>query len=148
LSGPALTEIRQADEAFDQRWRFASESVIATIEETLPDLVTSQPNLIRVRGGLVFSNSKARIDIPPGCPFNWGVIPFWLNKLEEVPPVAGFDESTIVQLIDVLITRHQQVAEELPQRSMLELAEGLLVEGNERLKVYAESINKKEPVVN
>jgi hypothetical protein len=134
MSGPALTEIREAEACYDAEWRGAVESLTEALNGSLPELVARTHTILRIRGGLVFSHRKVKIDIPPGCPFNWGIIPFWTNKLSEVPPVAGFDKFTIFQLLDALVSRHRLVTGEKPTSSMLDAAEELIEAESTRIE--------------
>jgi Nuclease-related domain len=139
LSGPALTEIRDSADKYDHRWNSAVDNITATIKESLPDLIERSPNILRVRGGLVFSHRKVKVDIPPGCPFNWGIIPFWVEKLREVPPVPGLNEQTVFTIIDLLVSRHNKISGADEGRSMLSLAHDLFESEDSNLKSTIES---------
>ena len=97
-----VTEIREAEEAYDQQWRRMADSVVETLHRRAPDLVRKNPKIIRIRGGLVFTHPQGKYDIPPGSPFNWGIIPFWIEKLRTVPLVPDIDEKSIYQILDVI----------------------------------------------
>jgi hypothetical protein len=100
------------------------------VEETLrrkaSGLITRLPNLARIRGGIVFTHPEGRYDIPPGSPFNWGIIPFWLEKVSTVAPISGVDERSSLQALEALLIRHQQVNNMTRTRSMLVYAEQLI----------------------
>jgi len=133
VSGAALAEIRDLEADYDSVWRASVDSLTAALQESLPELIGRTKTILRIRGGLVFSHRRARIDIPPGCPFNWGIIPFWISKLREVPPVMGFDNLTVFQILEALITKHNQVTGSQPVLSMLDAAEALIEAENSRL---------------
>jgi hypothetical protein len=139
LSGSALTEIRDSKDKYDHRWNSAVRNLTENIEASLPELIERSPNILRIRGGLVFTNKKVKVDIPPGCPFNWGIIPFWIEKLEEVPSVAGFDEQAIFSLIDFLISKHRKITGLIEGRSMLTIADKLFESEENNLKTYIEA---------
>src|SRR4030065_609996 len=86
-SGLPVTEIKDTGEAYDQQWRRMADSIEETIRRRALETVERVPKVTRVRGGIVFTHPQGKYDIPPGCPFNWGVIPFWLEKLHSVPEV-------------------------------------------------------------
>jgi hypothetical protein len=146
-SGMPVTEIREAEEAYDQQWRRMTDSVIETLRRRAPDLVDRIPKIIRIRGGLVFTHPQGKYDIPPGSPFNWGIIPFWIEKLRTVPPLPEIDEKSIFQILDVLLERHVEVAEPLPQRSMLQYAEDLILQASERIRLLTKFEEESAPVL-
>jgi hypothetical protein len=143
VGSPALIEFKEPDDTFDQQWRKAADGLIAHLTETLPELVESTPNILRVRGGLVFTHPKVKVDIPAGCPFNWGLVPFWLNKLGNVPVVSGFDDATILRIIEALIDRHQTLVGNMQKRSVLEYANELIASSELRIKSYIDLTDNK-----
>ena len=144
-SGMPVTEIREAEEAYDQQWRRMADSVVETLHRRAPDLVRKNPKIIRIRGGLVFTHPQGKYDIPPGSPFNWGIIPFWIEKLRTVPPVPDIDEKTIYQILDALLERHAEIAESSSQRSMLQYAEDLILQAGERIRLLTRDEKELAP---
>jgi hypothetical protein len=131
----SITEIQDI-EAFDQKWQKMTALVNKTIETKLPDLVTQFPKIARLRGGLVFTNSHGKYEIPPGCPFNWGLIPFWLDTLRKMPPVAGIDEGIMIKVVEVLLSSHQENTGLAPLRSMDVCAKKLIEEAEVEIKTW------------
>lgn len=139
-SGMPVTEIREAEEAYDQQWQRMADSVVETLRRRAPDLVERIPKIVRIRGGLVFSHPQGKYDIPPGSPFNWGIIPFWIEKLRTVPPVVEVDEKAIFQVLDVLLERHAEISEFNLQRSMLQYAEDLILQASEKIRLITRDV--------
>lgn len=131
----SVTEIKEV-EAFDQNWQRMTSLVNQTIETKLPDLIVQFPKVTRLRGGLVFTNSHGKYEIPPGCPFNWGLIPFWIDTLRNMPPVAGFDEGIILQVVEALLSSHQEATGLADLRSMDVIAEKLIKEAEVEIKTW------------
>lgn len=109
LNPRSKTKIMKPDQEFDIQWKRAAGDVDETIRRRAPDLVSRLPEVTLVRGGIVFSHPQGRYDIPPGCPFNWGIIPFWMDKLSTVPVIPAMDDYAIMQILDSLLIRHRQI---------------------------------------
>jgi hypothetical protein len=144
-SGMPVTEIREAEEAYDQQWQRMADSVVATLRRHAPDLIERIPKIVRIRGGLVFTHPQGKYDIPPGSPFNWGIIPFWIEKLRTVPPVNEIDEKSIYQVLDVLLERHAEVSELNAQHSMLQYAEDLILKAGEKIRLITHDTEEHVP---
>jgi len=144
-SGMPVTEIREAEEAYDQQWQRMADSVVETLRRRAPDLVERIPKIVRIRGGLVFTHPQGKYDIPPGSPFNWGIIPFWIEKLRTVPPVTEIDEKSIYQVLDVLLERHAEVSESKIQRSMLQYAEDLILQASDKIRLITRASEEHVP---
>jgi len=122
-----------------------ADSVVETLHRRAPDLVRKNPKIIRIRGGLVFTHPQGKYDIPPGSPFNWGIIPFWIEKLRTVPPVPDIDEKSNYQILDALLERHAEIAESSSQRSMLQYAEDLILQAGERIRLLTRDEKELAP---
>lgn len=126
-------KIIKPEQGFDVQWKRAAGDVAETIRLHAPKLVSKLPKITSVRGGIVFSHPQGRYDIPPGCPFNWGIIPFWIDKLQSVPNMPGMDEHAIMQILDALLVRHQQIAEITRIHSMKSYADKIVQDAEDYL---------------
>lgn len=131
-------KIREAEQPYEVQWQRTADDVSETIRRHAPDLVTNYPHIIQIRGGIVFTHPKGRYDIPPGCPFNWGVIPFWLEKLRTVPDQPGMDDYGVMQILDALLSRHHQITDEKNPRSMVDYANSIVIETEEGIRRWIE----------
>jgi hypothetical protein len=138
--GAPVTENKETGEAYDQQWRRMRDDVAETILRRAPDLVARLPQAARVRGGLVFTHPNSTYDIPPGCPFNWGLIPFWLETLRKMPEVPGMDERAVMEVLEVLLARHRRVSRTPAGRSMASYAARVIDQAEMRLKAWAEEV--------
>jgi hypothetical protein len=125
--------------AFEKKWQNAAESVSQSIQGKAHDLTNEFPQIANVRGGIVFTHPKGRYDIPPGCPFNWGIIPFWLEKLDSISPLPGMDESGIITILDILLTKHQQHVLDFHPKSMVAYADQIILEAEESPRMWIET---------
>lgn len=134
LNPRSKTKIIKPDQDFEVQWKRAAGDVVETIRIRAPKLVANLPKVTSVRGGIVFSHPQGRYDISPGCPFNWGIIPFWMDKLRNVPDLPGMDEYAIMQVLDALLIRHQQIAEIAKFHSMRSYADNIVHDAENYLK--------------
>ena len=134
--GVPITEARSPDEPYHEQWRRMAKEVEETLRRKASGLITRLPNLTRIRGGIVFTHPEGRYDIPPGSPFNWGIIPFWLEKISTVLPVGGVDERSSLQALEALLIRHQQVNNMARTRSMQAYAEQLVQQAEAGLEKW------------
>lgn len=139
-----LTRISQSaafavEPGFDEEWQRSAGDVSATIGSQVGDLENKSPITNQMRGGIVFTHPKGRYDIPPGCPFNWGIVPFWLDKFAMVPKQDGMDDSTVIQIIEALLNKHHQLAQMDNPRSMVELADQIVMNAEGNLQDWVEN---------
>jgi hypothetical protein len=138
-NGVLVNEAKPVDEPFDQQWKRMSVAVAETLRRRAPSLARRLPRVLRLRGGLVFTHPKTTYDIPPGCPFNWGVIPFWLQTLANAPVIEGLDEHAIFEILEALLERHREISGETPTRSMLSLAKELRGQAEAHLEAWVDA---------
>lgn len=136
LNPRTKTKIIKPEQEFNIQWKRASGDVAETIRRRAPELVSRLPKVASVRGGIVFAHPQGRYDIPPGCPFNWGIIPFWMDKLRSVPKLPGMDEYAIMQVLDALLVRHHQIAEITKTHSMKIYADKIVLDAENYLSKW------------
>lgn len=133
LNPRSNTKIIKPDQDFDIQWKRAAGDVAETIRLRAPKLVSRLPKVLTVRGGIVFSHPRGRYDIPRGCPFNWGIIPFWVDKLRSVPKLPGMDEYAVMEVLDALLMRHRQIASIERMHSMESYADKIVLAAEDYL---------------
>lgn len=138
--GIPVTESKEIVEPFDQQWKRMAEEVAETIQRHASGLVARIPRLAKPRGGLVFSHPQSTYDIPPGSPFNWGVIQFWLETLQKIPDIPEMDERAAMEVLDVLLARHRRVSGEPARRSMNTYAARLVEAAEARLAAWVQEV--------
>jgi hypothetical protein len=138
--GAPVTENKEIGEAYDQQWKRMADDVAETIQRHAAGLVERVPKLARPRGGLVFSHPSSTYDIPPGSPFNWGLIQFWLETLQKIPEIPGMDERAALEVLDVLLARHRRVSGKPAQRSMNTYAVTLVEAAEARLAAWVQEV--------
>ena len=121
---------------YDQQWQNASDVVSETIRLHAPKFAAKLPDATTIRGGLVFTHPKGRYDIPPGCPFNWGIVSFWLDKLKTVPNQEYIDEFSVMEVVNALLTRHQQTVRLQNPHSMFGYANSIISDSEGRIQAW------------
>jgi hypothetical protein len=134
--GQVLEEQQSTGEPFDQQWRRMAEDVSEALRRHAPGLVKRLPDLLQLRGGLVFTHPDASYDIPVGSPFNWGVMDFWLGQLLAARQLPELDERAVLQVIEALLNRHWRVSGARPRRSMEAYAGRLIAPAEARLRAW------------
>jgi hypothetical protein len=132
-------EIQSLDMAFEDQWQNSADLVSETINTLPQDLLNRSPSINQVRGGLVFSHPKGRYDIPPGCPFNWGVIPFWLEKFQSLPQLKDIDDYAVFSVMDILLNRYQKVLRIDQPRSMLQQSEKIVYNAEDHIQSWIDA---------
>jgi hypothetical protein len=128
---------------YDQQWQSASEIVSETIRFHAPNFAAKSPEATAIRGGLVFTHPKGRYDIPPGCPFNWGIVSFWLDKLNTVSHQDYIDEFSVMEVLNALLTRHQQTVRLQQPHSMFGYANSIISESEGRIQSWIKDSENK-----
>jgi hypothetical protein len=138
--GVEVSESKEIGEAFDQQWKRMADDVVETIHRHAPEVLARVPKLARPRGGLVFTHPGSTYDIPPGSPFNWGLIQFWLDTLRKIPEIPGMDERAALEVLEALLARHRRVSGERAQRSMNTYAVKLVEAAEARLANWVQEV--------
>lgn len=131
-------QIEKLDQAFDAKWQHASNEISELLRENDSLLKNIPSHAQKIRGGLVFAHPQGRYDIPPGCPFNWGVVPFWIEKFQSLPAIEGMNDYVIFSILDIFLERHRQIAEINRPRSMMNHAEKIVVTADENIQKWME----------
>jgi hypothetical protein len=125
--------VQKIDPGFDVKWQHAADHISKILQPVTISTATNRKEALKIRGGLVFSHPQGRYDIPPGSPFNWGVVPFWLEKLGTYPDADGMNENVIFDTVDKLLKQHHRIAGINQPRSMIVEANQVLENANHRI---------------
>jgi hypothetical protein len=136
------SSVDQVEQPYDLHWQKAADVVSETIRFHAPTYSARSPDATAIRGGLVFTHPKGRYDIPPGSPFNWGVVSFWLDKLKTVPNQNYIDEFSVMEILNALLTRHQQTVNLQNSHSMIGYANSIISDSEGRIKSWIQENEK------
>jgi hypothetical protein len=132
-------KIQESDQPYEEQWQRAADDVSETLRRRAPDLVNRTPEITTIRGGIVFTHPKGRYDIPSGCPFNWGIVSFWLDKLKTFPNQDYMNDSAVMEILDALLTRHHQIAGVKNHRSMIAYANNLIAKSEDGIRFWIDT---------
>ena len=141
LAVRSQTQVQMVNPAFEVKWQNSTKDITKIIENNEHKYEDIPANILKIRGGLVFTHPKGRYDIPRGCPFNWGIVPFWIEKYQSMPQVDGMDDYIIYSLLDTLLERHRQITQIHQPRSMMIHAEEIVRNADENIQKWME-LNK------
>lgn len=141
LTAKKIQQVTRIEPGFDVAWQLARDDVEGTIRDFTQISKEINQSNISVRGGLVFTHPQGRYDIPPGCPFNWGIVPFWLEKYNSLTDSRGMGDHTIFSIIDALLRRHQDQTQGDQLISMKQHAENIVLNAELNIQNWLE-VNK------
>ena len=136
LSRKSPSTVEQVVQPFEQHWQTNADLVSEILRVHAPDFSAKSLEANTIRGGLVFTHPKGRYDIPPGCPFNWGIVSFWLDKLNSVPNQEYIDEYAMMEILNALLTRHQRLANVQNLSSMNDYANSIISNSESRIQSW------------
>ncbi len=123
----------------DEQWIRAAAEVSRTLDMSAPEVLDRYPALEKVRGGIVFTQEDAVFKFQPGRPAFWGPLNFWIKTLNEIETKVDLDRYSVLQLIEALLNRHQDLAPVDESRSMLTYAQGVVQAAEERLEAWVQA---------
>lgn len=134
-----VEETIEVNQPPDQQWRRMVDEVTKILRQQARQLVFTTPDLVKIQGGLVFTHPKATYHIPrQGLFFEWGDSAFWAEQLKTAPLVADLSERKILQVVEVLLARHQELNKSnFATYSMVARAEQLIQEAETKLGAWA-----------
>ncbi len=124
-------------EAPDQQWVRMRDEIRRTLAYRGRNLVRQLPALGEIQGGIVFTHPQASYQIEKSPPFAWGLIPGWVQMVLNAPPVPGMDLRVQLQLLDLLLLRHQEVNPGRQVVSMAAQADRVIGEAKSRIETWA-----------
>jgi hypothetical protein len=141
--GQQIREARPVSQPPEQQWRRMVADTQRTLEMRASSLVQRYASLSKIHGGVVFSHPEAAFHISSEAPFAWGSMRFWMDRIQAAPSQAEMDERRTLQVMEILLARHQQLQEACQVRSMLAYAEKLIQEAEFQL---AEWVGESRPL--
>lgn len=118
----------------DAQWRRMRDEALANLRAATGDLLTKRPTLANIKGGLVFSNPNALLDIPKNAPFGYGTVEQWVETYQAAARLKEMTPGRVLQLVEVLLKRHQSFYPNVELHSMKDAVQTVIeyVEGGLR----------------
>jgi hypothetical protein len=142
LSRKVDSNVNQIAQPFDRQWQVTADLVAEIIRSRVEGSAIISAGFNTIRGGLVFTHPKGRYDIPPRCPFNWGIVSFWIEKLNTSSIQKDFDEFESIEVLNALLSRHQQITNSQNRQSMMLYANSIISNSETRIQAWIEEKEK------
>ena len=126
----------------DQQWARMRSEAIATLNgsgESGSNVLKKLPVLGNIQGGLVFSNVHARIEIDRSAPFRYGTIEQWVAAYQAAPRLRDMSPERALQLVEILLKRHQSLYPEVELHSTREVIARVLAEVEAGIQEWVDS---------
>ena len=132
---------RPADirETPDAQWRRMRDEALANLRAATGDLLTRRPALGNIRGGIVFSNEHAIVDIQRTAPFGYGTIEQWITSYRSAPRLKEMTQGRVLRLLDVLLKRHQSFYPNAEVHSMKDSVRRVVEYAEEGIRAWMEA---------
>jgi|GEM_PF-4594391 len=124
----------------DAQWARMREEALINLRASAGDLLKKLPVLGEVRGGIVFSNPNANIDIDRLAPFRYGTIEQWIALYRAAPRLKDMSPGRTLQLLELLLKRHQAFYPNVELHSMKDAVAKVIAEVEEGIEGWIESV--------
>lgn len=112
----------------DAQWTRMRDEVLAHLKASAPNLLKKFPVLGNIQGGIVFSNPHATVEIDRSAPFRYGTVEQWVAAYQAAPRLKDMSPGRTLQLLELLLKRHQSFHPDVPPRSMKAALEKVIAE--------------------
>jgi hypothetical protein len=123
----------------DAQWARMRDEALINLRASAGELLKKVPVLGEVRGGIVFSNPNVQIEIDRSAPFRYGTIEQWITLYQAAPRLKGMSPGRTLQLLEVLLKRHQAVYPDAQLLSMKDSVAKVIAEVEEGIEGWIES---------
>jgi hypothetical protein len=112
----------------DAQWARMRDEALINLRASAGNLLKKLPVLGNIQGGIVFSNVNARIEIDRSAPFRYGTVEQWIAAYQAAPRLKDMSPGRTLQLVELLLNRHQAFYPDAELRSMKEAVEKVMAE--------------------
>jgi hypothetical protein len=91
----------------DAQWRRMRDEALANLRASAGNLLEKRPSLGKIKGGIVFSNQHAIVEIQKSAPFAYGTVEQWIATYQAAPRLKEMTPGRVLQLLEILLKRHQ-----------------------------------------
>jgi hypothetical protein len=123
----------------DLQWARMRDEVLAHLKVNAGSLLKKVPVLGNIQGGIVFSNPHATLEIDRSAPFRYGTVEQWISIYQSAPRLKDMTPGRTLQLLEVLLKRHQSFYPEAPLRSMKDALGTVVAEVEEGIRKWIDS---------
>ena len=125
----------------DAQWARMRDEALANLRASGASgakLLEKFPLLGNIQGGIVFSNPRAGIEIDRAAPFRYGTIEQWAAAYQAAPRLREVTSGRALQLLEVLLKRHQSFYPEAELYSMKDAIQNVIAEVEKGIQAWIE----------
>jgi hypothetical protein len=122
----------------DAQWNRMRDETLINLRASAGDLLKRLPVLGNIQGGIVFSNANANIQIDRSAPFRYGTIEQWVAIYEAAPRLKDMSPGRTLQLLELLLKRHQALYPNAELHSMKEAVTNVMAEVERGIQAWIE----------
>jgi nuclease-like protein len=123
----------------DAQWARMRDEALINLRSSAGDLLKRLPVLGEVRGGIVFSNVHATLEIDRAAPFRYGTIEQWIALYQAAPRLKDMSPGRTLHLLELLLKRHQAFYPEVELHSMKEAVAEVVSEVEVEIMAWIEA---------
>jgi hypothetical protein len=123
----------------DAQWARMRNEALANLRASKGELLKKVPVLGNIQGGIVFSHPDALIEIDRSAPFRYGTVEQWVATYQAAPRLRDVTPGRSLQLVEVLLKRHQSFTPDAPLRSMKSAISTVIAEVEEGIQRWIDS---------
>jgi hypothetical protein len=123
----------------DMQWARMRDEALENVKSGAGDLLKKAPVVANIQGGIVFSNPNAVVEIDPLAPFRYGTIEQWITTYQAAPRLKDMTPGRTLQLLEVLLKRHQSFYPNAELHSMKSAISKVIVDVEEDVMRWIDS---------
>jgi hypothetical protein len=123
----------------DAQWARMRDEALINLRTSAGDLLKKLTVMGEVRGGIVFSNPHANIDIDRSAPFRYGTIEQWIALYQAAPRLRDMSPGRTLQLLELLLKRHQAFYPNAQLHSMKDAVVTVIAEVEQGIQAWIDS---------
>ena len=120
----------------DAQWRRMRDEALANLRAATGDLLVRRPALGNIRGGIVFSNEHAGVEIQRNAPFAYGSVDQWVATYKSAPRLKEMTPGRTLRLLEVLLKRHQSFYPNAEVHSMKDSVQSVIEYAEEGIREW------------
>jgi hypothetical protein len=123
----------------DAQWARMRDEALINLRTSAGDRLKKLTVMGEVRGGIVFSNPHANIDIDRSAPFRYGTIEQWIALYQAAPRLRDMSPGRTLQLLELLLKRHQAFYPNAELHSMKDAVVTVIAEVEQGIQAWIDS---------
>jgi hypothetical protein len=123
----------------DEQWKRMRDEALTFLKANASSALKRMPVIENIQGGIVFTNPQARVEIDRSAPFRYGNIEQWVTVYQAAPRLKDISQGRTIQLLGILLKRHQSFYPDIPLRSMKDAIADVIAEVERGIQEWIDS---------